>query len=139
MSNNKLSTGIEEIDKELSKGSSLEKFVEFHQGTELQPFQKQILNNWLNERNILEDEFRIQYMQQPLQIDKTFKNTKRDDRKERCGDCTFFGNKGCTTSHLEAKYGNFHTPACNEFSPKILGAKSTFIILDDPIKEKGLI
>lgn len=85
------------------------------------------------------DEFRIQYMMQPLKIGKTFKNTKRKDRKERCGDCTFFGDKGCTTSYLEAKHGNFHTPACSEFSPKILGTKSTFIILDDPIKEKGLI
>ena len=27
-----------------------------------------------------------------------------------------------------------NTPACNEFSPKILGAKSTMIIVDDPIK-----
>jgi hypothetical protein len=46
---------------------------------------------------------------------------------------------GCTASELEAKYGNFNTPACNEFSPKILGAKATIIILDDAIKEKGLI
>lgn len=78
------------------------------------------------------DEFKTLYMLQPLQIGKTFKNTKRENRKERCGDCKFFGDKGCTTSYLEAKHGNFHTPACSEFSPKILGTKSTFIILDDP-------
>lgn len=81
------------------------------------------------------DEFRNQYMLQPLQIGKTFKNTKRENRKERCGDCTFFGDKGCTTSHIEAKWGNRNTPACSEFSPKILGTKATMIIIDDPIKE----
>lgn len=135
MNNNKFSTGIKEIDKELLKGSPLEEFVKFHIGSELQPYQKQILN-FLENGKDLTDEFRTQYMLQPLQIGKTFKNTKRDDRKERCGDCTFFGDKGCTTSYLEAKRGNFHTPACNEFSPKILGTKSTLIILDDPICHK---
>ena len=134
MNNNKLSTGIKEIDKELLKGSPLEEFVKFHIGSELQPCQKQILN-FLENGKDLTDEFRTQYMLQPLQIGKTFKNTKRDDRKERCGDCTFFGDKGCTTSYLEAKWGNIHTPACNEFSPKILGTKSTLIILDDPLKK----
>lgn len=135
MSNNKLSTGIEEIDKELSKGSPLEEFVKFNLDTELQPFQKQILSFIENKKNISEDEFRTQYMMQPLQIGKTFKNTKRKDRKERCGDCTFFGDKGCTTSYLEAKHGNKNTPACSEFSPKILGTKATMIIIDDPLKE----
>ncbi|MDX9743478.1 MAG: hypothetical protein RBT59_06635 [Arcobacteraceae bacterium] len=86
-------------------------------------------------REYCPDEFITLYMLQPLQIGKTFLNTKRKDRKERCGDCTFFGDKGCTTSYLEAKNGNFHTPACSEFSPKILGTKSTLIILDDPLKK----
>lgn len=81
------------------------------------------------------DEFRTQYMLQPLQIGKTFKNTKREDRKQKCGECSFFGDKGCTTSYLEAKHGNKNTPACSEFNPKILGTKATIIILDDPIKE----
>jgi hypothetical protein len=80
------------------------------------------------------DEFRTQYMLQPLRIGKAFKSTKRENRKERCGDCSFFGDKGCTTSYLEAKHGNKNTPACNEFSPKILGIKATRIIIDDPIK-----
>ena len=80
------------------------------------------------------DEFKTQYMLQPLQIGKTFKNTKRENRKERCGDCSFFGDKGCNTSYLEAKHGNKNTPACNEFSPKILGIKATRCIIDDPIK-----
>lgn len=81
------------------------------------------------------DEFITLYMLQPLQIGKTFKNIKRENRKERCGDCSFFGDKGCTTSYLEAKHGNKNTPACSEFSPKILGTKPTMIIIDDPLKE----
>lgn len=111
----------------------------------LYPWQEVVLDKMFDEkievlkRDYCPDEFRTQYMMQPLQIGKTFKNTKREDRKQRCGDCTFFGDKGCTTSELEAKYGNFNTPACNEFSPKILGVKATIIILDDAIKEKGLI
>lgn len=86
-------------------------------------------------REYCPDEFITLYMMQPLQIGKTFKNTKRENRKERCGDCSFFGDKGCTTSYLEAKHGNFHTPACSEFSPKILGTKATMIILDDPLNK----
>lgn len=137
MVNEKLKTGIEEIDKELSKGSLFEEFVKFHLNSELQPYQKQLISFIENKRSdtSLEDEFRTQYMLQPLQIDKTFKNTKRDYKKQRCGDCSFFGDKGCTTSYLEAKYGDKNTPACNEFSPKILGTKSTMIIVDDPIKK----
>ena len=137
MVNKKLGTGIEEIDKELSKGSPFEEFVKFHLNSELQPYQKQLISFIENKRRSdtsLEDEFRTQYMLQPLQIGKTFKNTKREDRKQRCGDCSFFGDKGCTTSYIEAKYGDKNTPACNEFSPKILGTKSTMIIVDDPIK-----
>ena len=82
---------------------------------------------------ISEDEFRIQYSLQPFRIGKTFRNTKREDRKQRCGECSFFGDKGCTTSYLEAKYGSKNTPACSEFIPRILGTKSTFTILDDDI------
>ncbi len=137
MNDDKLKTGIEEIDKELSKGSPFEEFVKFHLNSELQPYQKQLISFIENKRSdtSLEDEFRTQYMLQPLQIGKSFKNTKREDRKQRCGDCSFFGDKGCTTSYLEAKWGNFHTPACNEFSPKIQGTKATMIILDDPMNE----
>lgn len=135
MNNNELSTGVEKIDKKLSKDSLFEEYVRFYLGSELQPYQKEMLNFFKNSENILEDEFRTQYMIQPFKIGKTFKNTKREDRKQRCGDYTFFGAKGCTTSELEAKYGNFHTPACNEFSPKILGTKATMIIIDDPMKK----
>ncbi len=61
MNNNKLSTGIEEIDKELSKGSSLEEFVKFHLGSELQPYQKQIVNIIESNENISTEEFAKQY------------------------------------------------------------------------------
>lgn len=135
MNNDKLSTGNEIIDKELEKGISFEEFVKFNIGGELLPYQKQVLNFIKSKENISEDEFKTQYIIQPFQIGKTFKNTKREDGIQRCGDCTFFGDKGCTTSELEAKYGNFHTPACNEFNPKILGTKATMIIIDDPIKK----
>ena len=62
MNNNKLSTGIKEIDKELSKGSPLEEFVKFHIGSELQPYQKQLISFIFNKRSdtSLEDEFRTQ-------------------------------------------------------------------------------
>ncbi len=137
VNDDKLKTGIEEIDKELSKGSLFDEFVKFHLNSERQLYQKQLISFIENKRSdtSLEDEFRTQYMLQPLQIGKTFKNTKREDRKQRCGDCSFFGDKGCTTSYLEAKHGDKNTPACNEFSPKILGTKSTMIIVDDPIKK----
>ena len=85
--------------------------------------------------DISNEEFKTLYMLQPFQIGKTFKNGKRENRKERCGECSFFGDKGCTTSYLEAKHGNKNTPACSEFSPMILGTKATMIIIDDPIKK----
>lgn len=135
MNNNKLSIGNEIIDKELGKGISFKEFVKFNIGGELLPYQKEMLNFFKNSENISEDEFRTQYMIQPFKIGKTFRNTKREDRKQRCGDCSFFGDKGCTTSYLEAKHGNKNTPACNEFNPKILGTKATMIIIDDPIKK----
>lgn len=136
VNDDKLKTGIEEIDKELSKGSLFEEFVKFHLNSELQFYQKQLISFIENKKRSdtsSEDEFRTQYMLQPLQIGKTFKNTKREDRKQRCGDCSFFGDKGCTTSYLEAKHGNKNTPACNEFISRILGTKPTFTILDDDI------
>jgi len=34
--------------------------------------------------------------------------------KTTCGECIFFSN-GCTTSLIEAKYGNSKTPSCSEF------------------------
>ncbi len=123
---------IEYPNKKLPKDISFTEFVQLLKGTEMQPYQKQMLKNI---ESISTEEFRTQYMQQPFQVGKTFRNTKRKDRKEKCGDCTFFGDKGCTTSYLEAKWGSGNTPACNEFNPKILGTKSTYIILDDPMKE----
>ena len=54
----------------------------------------------------------------PEEQSTNFKDTKRKYRRERCGDCTFFSEKGCITSHIEAKFGNKNTPACSEFSPK---------------------
>lgn len=107
----------------------------------LYPWQEVLLDNMSDEiieslkREYHPDEFRTQYMLNPFQIGKTFKNTKRENRKERCGECSFFGDKGCTTSYLEAKHGNKNTPACSEFSPMILGTKATMIIIDDPIKK----
>jgi len=35
--------------------------------------------------------------------------------KNRCGDCKFFSQRGCTISYIEAKYGNSKTPACGKF------------------------
>lgn len=40
--------------------------------------------------------------------------------KYNCGDCRFFSARGCTTSFIEAKYGNSKTPACMEFERKII-------------------
>jgi len=34
-----------------------------------------------------------------------------------CGQCKFFDSK-CTTSAVEARYGNKNTPACTEFKGK---------------------
>lgn len=85
--------------------------------------------------DISNEKFKTLYMLQPFQIGETFKITKRENRKERCGECSFFGDKGCTTSYIEAKHGNKNTPACSEFSPKILGTKPTMIIIDDPLKD----
>lgn len=41
------------------------------------------------------------------------------EEKSICGECKFFGYKGCTTSYIEAKYGNSKTPACTEFEKRI--------------------
>ena len=68
---------------------------------------------------IKKDEFYHQYQQIFLaEMPSNCKDAKRKDRIECCGDCTFFGDKGCTTSYLEAKWGSRNTPACSEFSPK---------------------
>lgn len=66
------------------------------------------------------EEWMNQYQQVLLPEEQltNFKDTKREHRRERCGDCTFFSEKGCTTSYVEAKYGCKNTPACSEFSPK---------------------
>ena len=66
------------------------------------------------------EEWMHQYQQVFLPEEQltNFKDTKREYRRERCGDCTFFGEEGCITSYIEAKYGNKCTPACSEFSPK---------------------
>lgn len=62
MNNNELSTGIEKIDKKLSKGCSFEEFVKFHLGNkELHPFQKQLINFIENSENISTEEFAKQY------------------------------------------------------------------------------
>ena len=67
---------------------------------------------------------RVEWMHQYQQVflpeeqSTDFKGTKREHRRERCGDCTFFSEKGCTTSHIEAKFGNKNTPACSDFIPK---------------------
>lgn len=36
-----------------------------------------------------------------------------------CGQCAEFGPNGCMTSKLAQKYGNAHTPACDEFRAKV--------------------
>ena len=54
----------------------------------------------------------------PEEQSTNFKDTKREDRGERCGDCIFFGEEGCNTSYIEAKYGGKNTPACSDFIPK---------------------
>lgn len=66
------------------------------------------------------EEWMNQYQQVFLPEEQltNFKDTKREHRRERCGDCTFFGEEGCTTSYVEAKYGGKNTPACSEFSLK---------------------
>lgn len=38
-------------------------------------------------------------------------------KKNFCGDCKFFIGK-CTTSEIEAKYGDSGTPACSEYINK---------------------
>ena len=99
---------MNEIEKELSKGSLFEEFVKFHLNSELQPYQKQLISFIENKRRSdtsLEDEFRTQYMLQPLQIGKTFKNTKREN-------------------------GKISVECIKERPPKI-----SFMILDDPMNE----
>ena len=65
------------------------------------------------------EEWMHQYQQMFLPEEQLtdFKGTKREHRRERCGDCTFFSEKGCNTSYIEAKYGGKNTPACSDFIP----------------------
>ena len=99
------------------------------------------LNSYKNYRksDVSEKEWKHQYQQEFLGVEETsnFKDTKRKDRIQKCGDCTFFGDKGCTTSYIEAKWGTRNTPACSEFSPKIFGTKVTLTIIDDIETKKG--
>lgn len=66
---------------------------------------------WLSEeRN--EEAFKSQYMSE-------FTPHINNEPIHCCGECIFFEpGRGCTTSYLEAKYGNSHTPACTEFKIK---------------------
>jgi len=41
-----------------------------------------------------------------------------DMTKSVCGECKFFTNH-CTTSYIEAKYGNARTPSCLQFERKL--------------------
>ena len=47
---------------------------------------------------------------------KQYQNVFISERKIKttCGECIYFSN-GCTTSQIEAKYGNSNTPSCTEF------------------------
>ena len=66
------------------------------------------------------EEWMNQYQQVFLPEEKStnFKDTKREDRGERCGDCIFFGEEGCAIYRKEAKFGCKSTPACSDFIPK---------------------
>lgn len=121
MNNNKLSTGIKEIDKELSKGSPLEEFVKFHLGSELQPYQKQIVNIIESNENISTEEFAKQY---------NLNLRKRSNRINVLS--TLLNNDSvCYAYH-------FLKPQAKKVG-QARGIDFTFVILDDPIKEKGLI
>ena len=65
------------------------------------------------------EEWMNQYQQVflPEEQSTNFKDTKREYRRERCGDCTFFGEEGCTIYLSEAKFGGKNTPACSDFIP----------------------
>jgi hypothetical protein len=67
------------------------------------PLNKNHFFDFLKEKRLsLSEEFKMQYMIDPSIGGEPIKN--------RCGDCTFFGDKGCTTSELEAKSGSRSTP-----------------------------
>lgn len=119
MNNDKLSTGIEEIDKELSKGSSLKEFVEFYLDAKLQPYQKQMINIIENNENISTEEFAKQY---------NLNLRKRSNRINILS--TPLNNDGACYAYHFLKTQSKQVDKKKEF---------TFIILDDPIKEKGLI
>lgn len=119
MNNEKLKTGIEVIDKELSKGSSLEEFVKFYLDTELQPYQKKMLDFIENNQNISREEFAERYSL----------NTRGRNKRINILSTPLNNDSSCYAYHsLKAQPENIEKK--KEF---------TFIILDDPIKEKGLI
>ncbi len=119
MNNNKLSTGIKEIDKELSKGSPLEEFVKFHLGSELQPYQKQIVNIIESNENISTEEFAKQYNL----------NLRKRSNRINILSIPLNNDSACYAYH-------FLKPQSKKVEKK---KGFTFIILDDPNKEKGLI
>lgn len=56
-------------------------------------------------RTIPEDQFRREFM---LEI------VDEGERPYTCMDCSYFLGGSCTTSPIEAKYGNANTPVCKE-------------------------
>lgn len=120
MNNDKLSTGNEIIDKELEKGLPFKEFVKFHLGNkELHPFQKQLINFIENSKNTSTEEFAKQYNL----------NLRKRSNRINILSTPLNNDSSCYAYHsLKAQ------------SKKIEKKKEfTFIVLDDPIKEKGLI
>ena len=116
MVNEKLKTGIEEIDKELSKGSPLEEFVKFHLDAELQPYQKQIVNIIESNENISTEEFAKQYNL----------NLRKRSNRINILSTPLNNDSTCYAYH-------FLKPQSKEVEKK---KDFTFIILDDPICHK---
>ena len=115
MNDDKLKTGIEEIDKELSKSSPLKEFVKFNLNSELQPYQKEILNFIENNENISREEFAKQY------------NLNSRGRSNRINILsTPINNDSSSYAYHFLKSQTEKIEKKKEF---------TFIILDDPIKK----
>jgi hypothetical protein len=61
-------------------------------------------------QELSEETFKREYLSEDILYAKSY---------NMCGECIFFEpGRGCTTSKLEAKYGNSRTPACEEFKIK---------------------